>query len=423
MEETSHDIEDVIASTWFLAELSSFLSIRELVFTSIASHSFYDSISEWAAQATDVLHAAAISEVETLASLSLPNESVCDTSGAKDVPGIRRKSRGESFSSSIFVEMGGSASSLAVGSAREDTQNDEGSLPTLLVFARARERSLLICLFRVLKGPLWDRARQVGWRCCERTQLNFWNGVTTSNAGLVTRLNLERNANMEGILPSNIGELSFLTHLTAYNTKLHGNLPASLSQLSKLMCLRLNNTLIDGHIPPEIGHLTSLRELWLNDTRLTGCIPPEIGQLTHLEMLDLSASALHADKMNLGGIVPRSLCNVEALKKLYLQRSRVHGALPSELGNLVALTHLYIFDTNLKGPIPASLGNCKDLMYLHLNSTDIEGPIPASLGGCFNLEELYLSMTNISGSIPDEIGDLTNLKRLWLSDTQLVSGN
>ncbi|HIO66956.1 MAG TPA: hypothetical protein EYN41_01360 [Flavobacteriales bacterium] len=41
--------------------------------------------------------------------------------------------------------------------------------------------------------------------------------------------------------------------------------------------LDLNNSGITGEIPSEIGQLTSLTHLWLNNNQLTGSIPSEIG--------------------------------------------------------------------------------------------------------------------------------------------------
>jgi hypothetical protein len=66
--------------------------------------------------------------------------------------------------------------------------------------------------------------------------------------------------------------------------------------------LDLSRSGLTGSIPSEIGNLTNLTHLDLESNQLTGSIPPEIGNLTNLIWLRL-------DDNQLSGIIPDEICN------------------------------------------------------------------------------------------------------------------
>jgi len=288
------------------------------------------------------------------------------------------------------------------------------------------QRGVLVTIYHATNGPEWSSTKQDGWLSASlggepMSSVRGWRGVGTSAWGEITSLSLERNADLQGVLPDDLGLLDQLQVFNAFSTKLEGCLPGcAMARLAKLRCLRLNNTLISGPIPALMCRgLTSLRELWLNDTYIEGTIPSEVGMLQSLEILDLSASELRP-KMALSGRIPASLGGLKQLKKLWLQRTNITGPLPPSLAQLHQLTHLYAFETRLSGEIPCSFGDLSSLMYLHLSNTSVCGPVPARLGLLVKLEELILSGTRVSGKIPREVCQLTNLKRLGLAHTALT---
>ena len=66
------------------------------------------------------------------------------------------------------------------------------------------------------------------------------------------------------------------------NNQLNGTIPTEIGQLTQLVSIFLSNNNLSGTIPSEIGKLTNLIELGLNNNQLDGIIPSEIGQLVNL---------------------------------------------------------------------------------------------------------------------------------------------
>ena len=68
---------------------------------------------------------------------------------------------------------------------------------------------------------------------------------------------------LNGTLPTSIGNFSKLVFLDLDNNQLHGNIPSiSLGNLSKLSeILALESDLLTGTIPSEIGNLSSLYQV------------------------------------------------------------------------------------------------------------------------------------------------------------------
>ncbi|KAM3687256.1 hypothetical protein ACB098_10G065500 [Castanea mollissima] len=81
------------------------------------------------------------------------------------------------------------------------------------------------------------------------------------------------------------------------------------------------NNLI-GIIPKEIGMLTFLKILDLGMNQLSGPIPPEIGNLTNLVKINLQSNGLT-------GLIPPELSNLKSLLELRLDRNRLQGSVPA----------------------------------------------------------------------------------------------
>ena len=138
-----------------------------------------------------------------------------------------------------------------------------------------------------------------------------WYGVTVENEK-VTKLELGSN-NLNGTIPSQIGNLTSLETLSLSSNELNGN------------------------IPYEIGDLDSLKYLIINDTQISESIPSTIGNLTNLQVLSL-------DENKLEGSVPSELANLTKLKGLYL-RENILNELP-DLSAIDDLSELYISDNH-----------------------------------------------------------------------------
>ncbi len=271
------------------------------------------------------------------------------------------------------INLGGNHFSGCIPDGLKDVP--EGDLSTLgLQYCEsiASDRAALVALYNSSNGEYW--INNANW--LTDAPLGDWVGVTTDTTGRVVLLNLSSNK-LNGLIPSELGNLASLQHLNLYSNNLTGPIPPELGNLANLTSLRLGNNRLTGPIPPELGNLANLTSLWLGD-RLTGSIPPELG-------------------------------NLDNLTELMLFENRLTGPIPPELGNLASLQHLSLYRNNLTGPIPPELGNLDNLTELMLFENRLTGPIPPELGDLANLTTLYLNANHLTGSIP---GNLQNLGRL-----------
>ena len=264
----------------------------------------------------------------------------------------------------------------------------------------------LAALYNATNGAGWqDRTNWLGSR-----PIGEWKGVRT-NLGRVYDLEVSWNL-LNGEIPSELGNLTFLTRLYLHGNQLSGSIPPELGNLSNLIYANLYLNRLSGQIPSELGSLSKLEQLSLHNNELSGHIPAELGDLTNLTSLQLSGNQLT-------GTIPEKLGNLTNLTSLGLSRNQLTGSIPAELKNLTNLTHLYFAGNQLTGSIPAELGNLTSLTRLGLSNNQLTGTIPSELGSLSNLERLWLSNNQLTGNIPEELGDLTNLTHLYLAGNQL----
>ncbi|KAG6557909.1 hypothetical protein Mapa_000087 [Marchantia paleacea] len=83
------------------------------------------------------------------------------------------------------------------------------------------------------------------------------------------------NMNLEGTMPSSLGQLTALTDLWLDNNQIKGVIP-DLSTLKLLKTLHLQNNSLAGGIPETLALLPALTELFLSDNKLSGPIPASL---------------------------------------------------------------------------------------------------------------------------------------------------
>jgi len=232
---------------------------------------------------------------------------------------------------------------------------------------------------------------------------SVWSGLQT------VHLN---NNEMEGALPSEMGEWSNLRDWRVASNKLTGPIPTEIASASNLETLMLGfNTL--ASFPPALGSLTKLQVLDLDNNVIDMAIPTEIGRLTNLLQLNL-ANMNRADSS--GGAsyaksLPSEMGLLANLTHLFLQEISLTGTLPLELSQLTKLEHLVLIQNALKGPISA-IGNMTSMKILHLSSNNFNSTIPSEIGALSQLEEVLLQKNDFSGILPSEIAELPLLKTL-----------
>ncbi|KAK3423743.1 hypothetical protein EUGRSUZ_H00945 [Eucalyptus grandis] len=193
--------------------------------------------------------------------------------------------------------------------------------------------------------------------------------------------------NLNGPIPSSLGNLSKLATLYVYNNSLSSCIPLEMGNMTNLEVLHMDTNLLTGPIPSTLGNLTKLTELHLFANELSGSIPLELGNLC--AMLDLALS-----ENQLTSTIPFSLGNLTNLGSLFLCRNHLSGSIPKSLGDLVNLVVLEMDTNQLNGSLPKNL--CR-------------GGLPPEIGNATRLGEIDLSFNGLLGEVPKEFGKLTSL--------------
>jgi len=245
--------------------------------------------------------------------------------------------------------------------------------------------------------------------------IHTWEGIDANGYGCVGRIEITYEIIM-GIIPPEIGNLSYLTELTLWNNSLAGSIPEEIGNLTNLNKLHLFSCDLEGTIPPQIGNLTKLRYLDLRSNNLSGDIPSQIGNLTELEYLSIGRN-------DLTGSIPATFGNLTKLEYLGLELNDLSGAIPDELSNLSNLTTLSLHDNNLSGDIYV-LENLNNLVDLKLDDNEFSGGIPPGFGSLENLYTLSLHDNQFSGCYPENLSNLCNqLSPYYNNNAAISDGN
>ena len=230
------------------------------------------------------------------------------------------------------------------------------------------------------------------------TAVSEWEGVTVGGEfGAVTGLALN-DKDLDGVIPAELGDLSYLANLDLHDNRLSGPIPARLADLSELKTLNLRSNQLTGPIPAKIGGLQSLETLDLSSNRLAGEAPDMAGESLHT--LDLSSNQLT------GGVPDVSS---DRLVRLELHDNRLSGGIPQGIGQIDTLERVRLDANGLTGPIPAELGGLRNLTVLRLKGNKLTGEIPAQLGALANLTHLFLSgNSDLEGCIPTSLRGIEN---------------
>ncbi|XBH78588.1 hypothetical protein VPH35_104784 [Triticum aestivum] len=111
-----------------------------------------------------------------------------------------------------------------------------------------------------------------------------WFHVTCNNDNSVIRVDLG-NAQLSGVLVSQLGQLKNLQYLELYSNNISGPIPAELGNLTSLVSLDLYLNKFTGVIPDSLGNLLKLRFLRLNNNSMSGQIPKSLTDITTLQVL------------------------------------------------------------------------------------------------------------------------------------------
>ncbi|CAM0953992.1 unnamed protein product [Alopecurus aequalis] len=194
-----------------------------------------------------------------------------------------------------------------------------------------------------------------------------------------------------------------------YNPAIKCDCSYNASTVCRIYGLKVYALDVNGQIPAELQNLTYLTTLDLAHNYLTGSLPAFIGKLTRLQYLSVGINALT-------GVLPSELGNLKNLIVLSISTNKFLGPLPEVVENLTKLEMLYIDSCGLSGELPSTFAKLKDLTTLWASDNDFTGKIPDYIGSLSNLQDLRLQGNNFNGPIPASLSNLVHLEYLRIGD-------
>ena len=165
------------------------------------------------------------------------------------------------------------------------------------------------------------------------------------------------------------------------------------AQRDRVSGLNLSHMSLSGYIPSEIGNLSFLSFLSIRNNNFQGSLPNELARLLHLEYLDFGFNSFTGD-------IPPSLGSLPKLKSLLLEANFFLGNLPLSLWNISSLQTINISYNQLHGFMPSSIFSRSSLYTIDLRFNELSGEIPTDI---FNhlpeLRGIYFSRNRLSGML------------------------
>ncbi|WP_158638268.1 T9SS type A sorting domain-containing protein [Panacibacter ginsenosidivorans] len=221
----------------------------------------------------------------------------------------------------------------------------------------------LVDLYISTNGPGWTT--NTNWL---KGPVSTWYGIKVGDDSRVWQIGLTNN-NLEGSIPSSIGDLTSLNNLYLSGNNLTGSIPPEIG-VPYFYNLYLNGNQLSGSIPPELGNHSYGYDSWydLSDNQLSGSIPPELGNLGSVTWLNLSNNQL-------SGSIPPELGSIGVTDygpNLDLSNNLLSGTIPPELANIATnswggLASLDLSYNQLSGSIPPEFGNIDEDRGFSLN--------------------------------------------------------
>ncbi|KAL4563199.1 hypothetical protein LXL04_027235 [Taraxacum kok-saghyz] len=172
-------------------------------------------------------------------------------------------------------------------------------------------------------------------------------------------VDLSINPFMESEIPSDIGKLVKLQHLTLHTNNFNGTLPnTSVANCVNLERLELQNNGFHGDFPIKLWSLPKIKVIRAENNRFSGEIPDSISTSSQLEQVQI-------DNNSFIGKIPHGLGMVKSLYRFSTSLNGLYGELllnfcDSPVMSIINFSHSYI-----TGEIP-ELKQCKKLVSLSL---------------------------------------------------------
>ncbi|KAJ7525396.1 hypothetical protein O6H91_17G048600 [Diphasiastrum complanatum] len=255
--------------------------------------------------------------------------------------------------------------------------------------------------------------------------------------GNLQTLNISNNPELGGQLPLGLNACGNLTAIDFEITNLQGSIPSELGQIPGLQYLNLGSNNLTGSIPDGLfSNCASLSYVDLSLNHLTGDVPPSIGNCSNLSTLMLCQNNLKSIPLELGGLtnltwlflgenqlegeMPRQILSLTSLTILDLRDNGFNGRIPSMISQLQSLQYLMLEHNSFSGSLPPEITKLSSLLFLDVSDNPVGGTIPNFIRNLTSVQILILANNLYTGSLLPELGFLPNLQFLDLGDNQLT---
>ena len=271
-------------------------------------------------------------------------------------------------------------------------------------------------------------------------------------------LNLALN-NLEGSVPSNIGNAVEMTNLVLYKNNLIGDIPENISNLIKLVEFDISNNTFEGNLPIEMCQFPDLETFKIEynnygaeNCDLINCLSQK-DLIAHSHSPQKTGFDFHSDcgQDIVQGVIRQ---DYEAMVALYdncnginwttkigweikdipvgewtgvvvedyrvteiaLGNNNLTGELPDQFFDLTNLTRIQFQENNLVGMISPLIEQFQNLEWLYLYGNQLSGDIPSIFANLTQLENLSLHQNDLSGEIGPMLTNMMNLKQIEIFD-------
>ena len=231
------------------------------------------------------------------------------------------------------------------------------------------EREALMDLYNSTNGAGW--VNNTNWGSDK--PVSEWFGIQCNADGTIWSIDLRQN-NLQGQIPSSIGNFVNLTSLTLESNELYGEIPSEIGKLKNLSGLSLQYNQLSGTLPKSLVECRDLSSLQIS-----------ANNLTDLEnCMDIITQFPKMNYLNMGGL------------------SKFCGPLPSRMAELMSFPDLSYFDISycgFNGDIPQEIlqhPRWDDFaFYIVPQKTNNGQPDGYSIGG-FNLDGVTYKVADFS---------------------------
>ena len=143
----------------------------------------------------------------------------------------------------------------------------------------------------------------------------------------LSELYLDRNANMTGSIPKEIGQLTKLTRINISQSGIGGAIPVELGQCVSLLQFMAYKSGLSGELPDiwDLPHFQTI--MAYGCPGITGNLPASLGKLKPLAAGTAPSIQLYG--CNITGTIPESFANLpETTKQVFVQDNKMSGTIP-----------------------------------------------------------------------------------------------